>query len=78
MELEEFELVILRRPAEPTAYDEETLDRIQREHLAYLAGLRETGAVVVNGSRASSRGRGHALVVSAGTDGQVWARLHGR
>lgn len=36
MELEEFELVILRRPAEPASYDEETLDRIQQEHLAYL------------------------------------------
>jgi len=49
MELEEFELVILRRPAEPASYDDETLDRIQQEHLAYLAGLRETGEVVVNG-----------------------------
>src|SRR3954468_1956058 len=49
MELEEFELAFLRRPASPTAYDEETLDRIQGEHLAYLASLRDAGHVVVNG-----------------------------
>ena len=49
MDLEEFELVLLLRPAEPTSYDDETLDRIQQEHLDYLAGLRESGAVVVNG-----------------------------
>ena len=49
MELEEFELVILRRPQDPTPYDDDTLDRIQSEHLAYLAGLRASGQVVVNG-----------------------------
>jgi uncharacterized protein YciI len=49
VDLEEFELVILRRPAQPASYDDETLDRIQQEHLAYLAGLRESGVVVVNG-----------------------------
>jgi uncharacterized protein len=49
MELEEFELVLLRRPADPTAYDEQTLDRIQSEHLAYLSSLRAAGHVVVNG-----------------------------
>jgi uncharacterized protein YciI len=49
MELEEFELVILRRPARPPSYDEKTSHRIQQEHRAYLAGLRESGHVVVNG-----------------------------
>jgi uncharacterized protein YciI len=49
VDLEEFELVILRRPAQPASYDEGTLDRIQREHLDYLAGLRDSGVVVVNG-----------------------------
>src|SRR4051794_21093675 len=49
MELEEFELVILRRPANPTPYDDETLARIQSEHLAYMAQLRTDGIVVVNG-----------------------------
>lgn len=49
MSLESFELVLLRRPAHPTEYDEESLDRIQAEHLSYLAGLREGGHVVTNG-----------------------------
>ena len=49
MDLEEFELVLLLRPAEPTSYDEDTLERIQQEHLDYLAALRAAGVVVVNG-----------------------------
>jgi uncharacterized protein len=49
MELEAFELVLLRRPASPSDYPDEELDRIQREHLAYYAGLRAAGQVVTNG-----------------------------
>jgi uncharacterized protein YciI len=49
LELEEFEVVFLRRPAAPTSYDDETLERIQAEHLAYLASLRDAGHIVVNG-----------------------------
>ena len=49
MNLEAYELVLLRRPADATAYDEETLQRIQREHLAYHASLRAAGDVVTNG-----------------------------
>jgi len=49
MELEAFELVLLRRPASPSDYPDEELDRIQREHLAYLAGLRAAGHIVTNG-----------------------------
>jgi uncharacterized protein len=49
MDLEEFELVVLRRPAGAPGYDEETLERIQREHLAYLTSLREAGQIVTNG-----------------------------
>jgi uncharacterized protein len=49
MDLEAFELVFLRRPPDPPEYDEETLDRIQGEHLAYLAGLRDSGVIVTNG-----------------------------
>jgi uncharacterized protein YciI len=49
MELEAFELVLLRRPADAPAYDEETLERIQREHIAYLETLRAAGHVVTNG-----------------------------
>jgi len=47
--LEAFELVLLRRPASAPDYPGEELERIQREHLAYHAGLREAGHVVTNG-----------------------------
>ena len=49
MDLEAFELVFLRRPASAPDYPEAELDRIQREHLAYHARLRESGQVVTNG-----------------------------
>jgi uncharacterized protein YciI len=49
MDLEAFELVLLRRPASAPDYPEAELDRIQHEHLAYLASLREAGHVATNG-----------------------------
>jgi uncharacterized protein len=49
MNLEAYELVMLRRPADAPPYDDPTLERIQREHLAYHAGLRAAGQVVTNG-----------------------------
>jgi uncharacterized protein YciI len=49
MDLEAYELVLLLRPPDAPDYDEETLDRIQREHLAYLRSLREQGLVATNG-----------------------------
>jgi uncharacterized protein len=49
MDLEAFELVLLRRPASAPDYPEAELERIQREHLAYHRRLREAGAVVTNG-----------------------------
>jgi uncharacterized protein len=49
MDLEEYELVILRRPAQPSSYDDETMGQLQAEHLAYLDRLRDDGMVVVNG-----------------------------
>jgi uncharacterized protein YciI len=49
MDLESFELVMLRRPASPTPYDDAELDRIQGEHLAFYASMREAGHVVTNG-----------------------------
>jgi len=49
MELESYELVMLRRPAEPTEYDDETLARIQAEHLAFHDALRQEGMIVTNG-----------------------------
>jgi uncharacterized protein YciI len=49
VDLEAFELVLLRRPASATHYPDEELERIQREHMAYHARLRESGHVVTNG-----------------------------
>lgn len=49
MDLEAFELVLLRRPADAPSYDEAALQRIQGEHLAFHAELREAGHVVTNG-----------------------------
>ena len=49
MELEAFELVVLRRPTDAPAYDEQTLERIQSEHLEYLGALRDAGHIVTNG-----------------------------
>jgi uncharacterized protein YciI len=49
MDLEAFDLVILRRPDNAPPYDQEKLDRIQREHLAYHAQLRAGGQIATNG-----------------------------
>jgi hypothetical protein len=34
VDLEAFELVMLRRPPDAPSYDDDTLERIQREHVA--------------------------------------------
>jgi uncharacterized protein YciI len=47
--LEAYQLILLRRPAVPTEYDDETSDRIQRDHLAFYAALRRSGQVLTNG-----------------------------
>ena len=49
MELEAYELVLLRRPGDAPEYDQETLERIQGEHIQHHAELREAGLVVTNG-----------------------------
>jgi uncharacterized protein len=49
VDLEAYELVMLRRPANAPDYDEAELERIQREHLAHHEGLRASGHVVTNG-----------------------------
>ena len=49
MDLEAFELVLLRRPENAPDYDEAELERIQQEHLAHHARLRDSGHVVTNG-----------------------------
>jgi uncharacterized protein len=49
VDLEAFELVLLRRPADAPPYPDDVLERIQQEHLAYHARLREGGQIVTNG-----------------------------
>jgi uncharacterized protein YciI len=49
MDLEAFELVLLRTPENAPDYDDAELQRIQREHLAHHARLRDSGHVVTNG-----------------------------
>ena len=47
--LEAFELVLLRTPENAPSYDDAELARIQAEHLAHHDRLRESGQVVTNG-----------------------------
>jgi uncharacterized protein len=49
VELEAFELAVLRRPQDAPSYPEDVLQRIQKEHLAFHARLREAGDIVTNG-----------------------------
>ena len=44
-----YTLVLLRRPADAPAMSDEELDELQARHLAYRAGLRRQGVLVVNG-----------------------------
>jgi uncharacterized protein YciI len=44
-----FTLVLLRRPADAPDMSDEELDALQARHLAYRAGLRREGVLVVNG-----------------------------
>ncbi len=49
MDLEAFELVLLRTAEDAPDYADAELNRIQQEHLAHHARLRATGQVVTNG-----------------------------
>jgi uncharacterized protein len=49
IDLHEFQLILLRRPDDAPGYDDETSERIQRDHLAFYAAMREAGHVVTNG-----------------------------
>jgi uncharacterized protein len=49
VDLEAFELVLLRRPPDAPDLPDDVLERIQGEHVAYHASLREAGHVVTNG-----------------------------
>jgi uncharacterized protein YciI len=44
-----YTLVLLRRPADAPELPEAELDALQSRHLAYRAGLRREGVLVVNG-----------------------------
>jgi uncharacterized protein YciI len=44
-----YTLVLLRRPADAPDLSEAELDALQARHLAYRAGLRREGVLVVNG-----------------------------
>ena len=44
-----YTLVLLRRPADAPDLPEAELDALQARHLAYRAGLRRAGVLVVNG-----------------------------
>src|ERR1035441_1361520 len=49
VQLEAFEWVLLRRPTSRTNYDDETLERIQRGHTAFLERVREEGHALTSG-----------------------------
>jgi uncharacterized protein YciI len=49
IDLHEFQLILLRRPDDAPGYDDETSERIQRDHLAFYAAMHEAGHVVTNG-----------------------------
>jgi hypothetical protein len=49
MKLEAYEFVILRSAPSRRDLDEQTGDRLQRDHLAFLAAQREAGLAVATG-----------------------------
>jgi len=48
-EFDVYTLVILRRPPNAPQMSDQELDELQARHLAYRAGLRREGVLVVNG-----------------------------
>ncbi len=49
IDLHGFQLILLRTPDDAPSYDDATAERIQRDHLAFYARMREAGHVVSNG-----------------------------
>ena len=49
MELEEYHLVLLRRPDNPPPFTDDQLDDLQADHLAYLDRLATRGLLALNG-----------------------------
>lgn len=48
-EMETFQFVILRRPAQPPKLPEKELQRLQREHLAHLTRMHDEGKLLIAG-----------------------------
>jgi len=64
MEFDTYQLVLLKRPAEPTKYPEEKLQEIQAAHLGHLMKMAREGHLVVAGpfgDQEDERLRGLAL-----------------
>src|SRR5215469_8475740 len=71
IELQEFQLILLRRPGAAPEYDEQTSARIQREHVGFYASMRQAGHVVTNGpvrDQPDERLRGIAIFAAASVD----------
>jgi uncharacterized protein YciI len=49
MKLDAYTVVFLRRPSDAPAMPDEELEALQQKHLAFNAGLRESGQIVTNG-----------------------------
>lgn len=47
--LEEYQLILLRTPQSAPSYDDQATERIQRDHIAFYTSMREAGHVVTNG-----------------------------
>ena len=71
IELQEFQLILLRRPDGAPEYDEPTSARIQREHIGFYASLRQAGHVVTNGpvlDQTDERLRGIAIFAAGSVE----------
>lgn len=71
IELQEFQLILLRRPDGAPEYDEQTSARVQREHVGFYASMRQAGHVVTNGpvlDQPDERLRGIAIFAARSVD----------
>ena len=49
IDLHAFQLILLCRPDDAPDYDDDVIEQIQREHLAFYESMRQAGHVVTNG-----------------------------
>jgi uncharacterized protein YciI len=87
MDFEEFQLAILRQPADMPAFEPEALKASQEAHRDYLTSLRDTGQIISNGAilgHSDPKVRGLVLYTAGSVDEaqrlaeQDPAVLHGR